>query len=80
MMGWDWMDGAGGWGMGFGLLMWLVPLAIIGLVAWLALRGVPRASERSQESAEDVLRRRFASGEIDAEEYERRLSVLRRSP
>lgn len=62
------------------MLMWLVPLAIIGLVAWLVLRGVPRASERSQESAEDVLRRRFASGDIDAEEYERRLSVLRRSP
>lgn len=26
----------------------------------------------------EILRRRFAAGEIDAEEYERRLEVLRR--
>lgn len=80
MMGWDWMDGAGTWGMGFGLLMWLVLLATVGLVVWLVSRGGPRPSERSLESAEDVLRRRFASGEVAAEEYEHRLSVLRRSP
>ena len=30
------------------------------------------------DSAEEILRRRFAAGEIDADEYERRLEVLRR--
>lgn len=44
MMGWDWMDGAGGWGMAFALLMWLVPLAIIGLVASHRARSTPRST------------------------------------
>jgi uncharacterized membrane protein len=35
-------------------------------------------TEQRGESSEELLRRRFAAGEIDAEEYERRLEVLRR--
>lgn len=62
MMGGDWTD-FGGWAMGFGMVM---------------NRAQTRGTDRHAESAEDVLRERFARGDIDAEEYEHRLATLRR--
>lgn len=76
-MTWGW-DGAGGgwWMMGIGGLFWLL---VLGLTVWLVLRATGgRDVAPRGESAEELLRRRFAAGEIDAEEYERRLEVLRR--
>lgn len=74
-MPWGWHAGDW-WMMGIGLIVWLL---LLGSVAWLIVRatGRERAEPRS-EGAEEVLRRRFAAGEIDVEEYERRLEVLRR--
>lgn len=64
------------WMMGIGLLFWLV---VLGLAAWLLVRATARErAEPRGEGAEEILRRRFAAGEIDADEYERRLGVLRR--
>jgi putative membrane protein len=64
--------------MGIGMLAWVILLAVaIGLVVWLVNRAGGQRVERG-DSAEEVLRRRFAAGEIDAEEYASRLSVLRR--
>lgn len=74
--------------MGGGLwwLWMLVPLlfwvGLIALIAWAVVRFFPARSggERSggpRDSAEEVLRERFARGEIDAEEYERSLEILR---
>lgn len=75
------MDGmmGGGFGMFFGILFWAV---IIALIVWAfarlvqGQRGGGRSEERS-DSAEETLRGRFARGEIDAEEYERSLAILR---
>jgi putative membrane protein len=90
---WHWGDGAGWWLMGIGMVLWIILLALaIGLVVWLLNRPGredprrDRSRDRSwgspsgpgAESAEEILRRRFAAGEIDADEYERRLSILRR--
>jgi len=78
-MGWHWGDGATWWGMGIGMLVWIILLAaVIGLVVWLVNRSDGRRPTERGSSAEEILRQRFASGEIDAEEYEKRLSVLRR--
>lgn len=59
-------------------------LTVIGLVwaGWRALddRAVPRKVRRRADTAEDVLRRRFADGEIDDEEFHRRLRALRDDP
>jgi putative membrane protein len=78
MMGSDWSD-VGWWAMGIGMIVWVVVLAvIIGLVVWLMNRTQAGRVDRRSESAEEVLRRRFASGELDGEEYERRLALLRR--
>jgi putative membrane protein len=66
MMG-DW--GGWGWGMGFGgifmILFWvLIALGIVALVKWLfSARG-------SGKSALDILKERYAKGEIDREQYE----------
>jgi putative membrane protein len=75
-MMWGW-DAGGGWlMMGIGMLIWV---ALIALVVWLVIRAVgQRPGTGGSESAEDLLRRRYASGEIDAEEYQSRLETLRR--
>lgn len=76
----------GGWGT-FGWLWMVIPLLFWGgllvLIAWAITRAFPggrgenSSGERRPESAEEVLRDRFARGEVDAEEYEERLRVLR---
>lgn len=74
-MPWGWHSGDW-WMMGIGLLFWLV---LLGLAVWLVVRATGRErAEPRGEAAGEILRRRFAAGEIDAEEYERRLDLLRR--
>ena len=69
-----------GW-MVLGPLMMLAFVAVIVVVVVLLLRGhggdksVPRATSESR--ADDILKERFARGEIDKEEYEERRRVLR---
>jgi putative membrane protein len=73
-----WEHGGGFWGawMLVPLLLWV---AFFGLVAWGALRVFSvRQGGRAADSAEEVLRERFARGEVDAETYERSLDTLRR--
>ncbi|HET7479049.1 MAG TPA: SHOCT domain-containing protein [Rubrobacteraceae bacterium] len=74
------MGGFGGFGMGFGIILWL---AIIALIVWAVVRIFPNQGQGGNressagETPEETLRRRFAGGEIDAEEYERSLKVLK---
>lgn len=58
---------------------WVVLLALLLTAFWrlLADRSETRRSLGEEERAEEALRRRFAKGEIDEEEYARRLKVLR---
>jgi Predicted membrane protein (DUF2078). len=60
--------------MGIGLIIWVV---IIGLLVWLVVRTMGQRSG-SGGAAEELLRHRFAAGEIDAEEYAKRSEILRR--
>ena len=65
-----------------GGLSWLVIVAgIVLLVLW-AVRAMPRTTLAGRapaavESPEDILARRFAMGEISAEDYERSRDLLR---
>jgi putative membrane protein len=57
-------------------------LLVLVLVVWALIKVVPdwqdrMGLDRREDSAEETLRQRFARGEIDAEEYERSLEVLR---
>ena len=83
MMGQGGMMGQG-WGL-FGIIWMLVPLLFLGgLVALIVWAVTQLASERHatgsagvhEQSAEEILRQRFAHGEIDAEEYEERRHIL----
>lgn len=75
-------DGAGGWmGVGFGvvwLLLWTV--VVIGLALALAvgysLRSRRATGDGQTDDALAVLRRRYANGELDDEEFETRRSKL----
>jgi len=63
-----------GWMM-FGGTLWLL---IIIAVVWFALRTMNRGGAGSEDSPETILKRRYARGEMEREDYERRLTDLRR--
>lgn len=64
-----------GWGMGLGdwgwMAVWIVALAAL---VWLIIAGFRDRAPR--DDAIDILRARFARGEITQDEYERARSVL----
>lgn len=82
-MMWGWHMGYGGWGMLFMAILWI---GFIALGIWLLARlfpgvrhGAPRSSTRregaraagsSQDTALQILQRRYARGELTKEEFE----------
>jgi putative membrane protein len=55
---------------------------LVAAVVWLGVRIFPRVRrderlEAPRDSAEEILRERFARGEITAEEYQRAIEILR---
>jgi putative membrane protein len=71
MADWMWaaMWGMCGWGPLFVIVFWALVLAgLVLLVRWL----FPRVQARSSDPALEVLRRRYAQGEISREEFETR--------
>ncbi len=69
MMGWGY--GTMGWfGWFFMVIFWLVVIAgIVLLVRWLTVSG--KNSAQSSGTAIDILKKRYAKGEITKEEYEK---------
>ena len=71
--------------MGGGLILTLL---VLGVVVFALIKVFPdwqdrvglnnrREEDRREDSADETLRQRFARGEIDQEEYEQRLRILR---
>jgi putative membrane protein len=68
-----------GWGWRFGGLWWIMPIVMVvvwGLIIWGIVMLVRRgssgccgASHSTTESTLDILKRRYASGEINKEEF-----------
>ena len=84
-MGWH-IDGVWAFPMMglLGGLLWLVLIVLVVILIWRLVSGTARPGRMPgppesppASAAEEVLRHRFASGEIDEEEYRRRLSILR---
>lgn len=87
-MTFHWVDG-GMWIAVLLPLLWMLLLALgVILLVRLVNRGgpsqppqwggPPQSPPQAGDSAEEILRRRYAAGEIDEEEYRRRLDVLKR--
>lgn len=79
-MGWhmgDWTGWGPGWGWhAVGHLLWwaLLVAGIVAVLRWARRQGTPPPT--GADRALDVLRERYARGEIDREEYEERRRVL----
>ena len=83
------MDWGGGWGGGYWVMFLFSIVFIVAVIVGIVLlvRGISgggvgggpaeRQSLAQRETAEDVVRRRYAAGEIDREEYEQKLRDLR---
>lgn len=67
--------GAMGWWMA---LWWLFGLAVLVLLIWVIAKTASASQGRADETPEQILKRRYARGEIDREEYDRRLTDIRR--
>lgn len=75
-----WHDG--GMFVGMHWLWWFFWAFALFIIGWAFVRSSADRTEAhrdvlQKEAAEDMLRRRFAAGEIDEEEYARRMKVLK---
>lgn len=71
----SWGAGGFGWAMYVGMIVFWV--AVVGLLVWgikalVVSGGAQTASQLPQESAADMLKRRYAAGEIDSAEFEQK--------
>jgi putative membrane protein len=78
-----WADWWGGYGampwMAFGPLAMLVVIGVFVAMVYLALRG-SGAQEGREARAVEILKERYARGEIDQAEFEKRRRILRAAP
>ena len=60
-------------------LSWIIGLLILGLVFWLVIRGTHQNNGpvRTEKSALDILKERYARGEIGKEEFDEKKRDLR---
>ena len=70
MMGW------GGWFMGPLMMLLFVALIVAAVMIALRLLGMAPGGPKSGDDALEILRQRFARGEIDREEFEERKKHL----
>ncbi|PRO66664.1 electron transporter RnfE [Alkalicoccus urumqiensis] len=64
--------------MGFGFFFFLLFTALIVYLIWsIAAKGSSSSAGRNEESAEQILEKRYARGELSEEEYERMRAKLK---
>jgi len=70
MIGFDWGMGLGGW-------LWMI-LGVVLLVAivWAVVAAIPNRDRPAADDSAQILRSRFARGEISQEEYEQARRLL----
>jgi putative membrane protein len=71
---WPYM-GSMGWWM---VLWWVAGIVVLVLLVRLVAGAGGGFSTRSDETPEQILKRRYAKGEIERDEYQQRLDDLRR--
>lgn len=73
-MGWHDMNG---WSWVWMSMMFVVFWGVVAAFVIVLLRRSTSGVEHRQDTVEETLRQRLASGEIDVDEYHRRLTTLR---
>jgi putative membrane protein len=63
--------------MGWMGIWWIVGAALIAVVIWALLRSSRGSMSGSSQSPEQLLKRRYAKGEIEHETYQRMLTELK---
>jgi len=71
---WPYM-GSMGWWMPF---FWVLTLGVLLLFVWMVIRKDAGPPGRADDTPEQILKRRYARGEMEREDYQRRLDDLRR--
>lgn len=71
-------DGSMWFGGGFMWLFWILLIVIVVLAVKFVSTGNPTSGSGSDESAMSILKKRYAKGEIDEEEYKRRAREIER--
>ena len=68
---WGWMHGMmdGWWGVGL-ILFWIGFPVLFGVLVWRMLERRDVSERSTEESALEILKRRYARGEMDREEFE----------
>ena len=68
------------WGHGSGMLLsWIVGIVILILIFWFVVKALNQGNEKSRQGDKtplDILKERYARGEIDKEEFDRRKKDL----
>lgn len=67
MMGYGWFGPMGGLGMVFWLFFWV---ALIALLVWGATALISQRAPRNEATPAEILKRRYARGEITEAEYD----------
>jgi putative membrane protein len=67
------MDGYGAHGLGMGW-WWIIGIVIVVVIVWVVVKRLNQSSTNQGigKSALDILKERYASGEIDKQEFEER--------
>lgn len=73
--------GEHGWGMGFGMgWWWIIGLIIMVIIVWMIVKVINQNKNSNtrvgNKSAFDILKDRYARGEIDKQEFEERKKDL----
>lgn len=64
-----------GWGMGFG--MWFIPILLVIIVIYILKDN--NSGKGKTSSAQDILDKRYANGEIETQEYEEKSDALNKN-
>lgn len=85
MCGWSWGWGGNGWGWGGTAMTIVLAVLLVAVIiaVVVAIRDLATGGSQHHEASsagpgpEDMLAHRFARGEIDENEYRRRIALLR---
>lgn len=69
----DWGSGMGGFGIILNIIIWVaVIIGIVFLVRWMAGFAKQKDQATKEDSALEILKKRYANGEISKEEFEQK--------